>query len=58
MKKWIQIKKEPFGRFTRVQLLLFQEQEDGDTFDVNLGVLTDGDLEQLAQELIEAGEAL
>ena len=57
MKEWIKVEKELFGKnFWNVLIVLFPDSD----YPVirHLNVLTDDDIERLAQELIEGAEAL
>lgn len=57
MNKWIKVEKELFGKnFWNVAIVLFPNSDHPVIRHCN--VLTDDELEQLAQELIAAGEAL
>lgn len=57
MKEWIKVEKELFGRnFWNVTIVLFPDSDK--PVIRHLNVLTDDDVERLAQELIEAAEAL
>jgi len=56
MNQWIKVEKELFGRFWNILIVLFPN--DDHPVIRHCTVLTDDELEQLAQELIAAGEAL
>lgn len=57
MKEWIKVEKELFGKnFWNVLIVLFPDSDH--PVIRHLNVLTDDDIERLAQELIEGAEAL
>lgn len=56
MNQWIEIKKELFHRWWNVTIII--KPQDIHPMKLTFDLLEDNELEQLAQELIAAGEAL